>query len=314
MQLTVVICTHNRSALLERLLRSLAETRQPQGLQIDLLVIANACKDETLTTLAALEPHLNRPQMRLRWAQEPIPGKSQALNHAIGLLEDATDAVAFLDDDQRPNATFFEALKTTFDEYPQVSLFCGRLVPDWDGTEPDWVHDDGPYRIFPPPITIFDAGDESHFLTIDDQLPGGGNIYMRLPLLRRLGEFSTRLGPQGHNYAGGEDVEFQRRALALGEPFLYQPEIQQRHHVDPRRLRLLDLMRMSFQRTCASTRIRARDDDGIPRYMWRKLLDYGLRALFSVRFARRRFYCIRVAATLGEIRGLTSAETDYKAP
>ena len=41
---------------------------------------------------------------------------------------------------------------------------------------------------------------------------------------------------------------------------------------------------------------------GIPRYLWRKLASYGFRALASLYWPEKRFYMVRVAAALGEIR------------
>ena len=38
--------------------------------------------------------------------------------------------------------------------------------------------------------------------------------------------------------------------------------------------------------------------------MWRKLGKYSLNAILSLRWARTRFYLVRIAATLGEMRGI----------
>ncbi len=41
--------------------------------------------------------------------------------------------------------------------------------------------------------------------------------------------------------------------------------------------------------------------------MWRKLMEYGLRAAIPLNWSRTRFYLMRIASTLGEIRGLHEA-------
>ena len=38
--------------------------------------------------------------------------------------------------------------------------------------------------------------------------------------------------------------------------------------------------------------------------MWRKLAEYVFHAVFSLRWAKKRFYLVRIAAVLGEIRGI----------
>ena len=84
MNLTVLICTHNRAELLERTLASLNAATRPADCHIDILVVANACTDGTAALLtsygAARRVKNNLP---LRWLAEPRPGKSYALNSAI---------------------------------------------------------------------------------------------------------------------------------------------------------------------------------------------------------------------------------------
>src|SRR5258706_13106834 len=40
-----------------------------------------------------------------------------------------------------------------------------------------------------------------------------------------------------------------------------------------------------------------------PLYMWRKLAEYGFNSLFSLAWAKRRFFWVRSAAALGEVAG-----------
>lgn len=300
MDLTVVVCTHNRAPLLGRLLASLAAAHRPAGTAIEILVIANACVDNTPEVLRSAGQPLSQAGLGLRWAEEPTRGKSHALNRALGML--GGDAAVFIDDDHRVDGDFLLAIARGLDTNPGVNILCGRILPDWDGREPAWVHDQGPYRIYPPPIPVFDAGSEPRDLTGDGFKPGGGNLIFRRPLLVGLGRFSTELGPQGHNLGGGEDSEFLKRALDAGERLLYLPDILQYHHVDLNRLRLARLMRLSFQRSRASARVH-HHGGGTPLYLWRKLGGYLLATLLSASRGRSRFYLVRCAAALGEIRG-----------
>lgn len=47
MLIEVLICTHNRVALLERTLEFIGRAACPEGVAIEVLVIANACTDGT---------------------------------------------------------------------------------------------------------------------------------------------------------------------------------------------------------------------------------------------------------------------------
>ncbi|WJW74445.1 glycosyltransferase [Thiohalobacter sp. IOR34] len=300
---SVVICTHDRVASLGRTLGSLRAAVRPEA-AVDVLVIANACHDDSHSLLAELA-HNGNGGLPLRWSEEPRPGKSYALNHAIERLQ--SGAAVFIDDDQRVAKDFLLRVAAALEAHPETGLFCGRLLPDWDGREPAWVHDTGPWRIYPQPVACFDAGDRARELGRDDELPPGGDIIVRRRVFDTVGGFATELGPHGHDLGGGEDIEFLRRALATGERLRYQPDIVQYHAVELHRLRTGHLLRKSFQRTRSSVRLHPRPDNRIPRYMARKLAVYAWHALFAWRWKKRRFYLVRLAAALGEIAGMREA-------
>lgn len=305
MKLTVVVCTHNRQALLDRLLASLSRAVKPEQASVEVLVVANACTDQTLTVVQKWSDLANsEPRYRVSFAEEPLKGKSHALNQAMRLLDG--NAVAVVDDDQRVDHFFLTTVVDKLEEHPEISLFCGRLIPDWTGREPDWVHDRGRYAIYPPPITTYDLGGVGKRLEPGSWPPPGGDLVYRRALLDDLGEFSTELGPMGHDYGSGEDNEHLKRALDRGEVIWYAPEILQYHHVELSRLSLPSLIRMSFHRSRASVRVHSADT-GIPRYLWRKLAVYLLSAVVSLSVRRTRFFLIRSAAALGEMSGLREA-------
>ncbi|PWB59962.1 MAG: arylsulfatase [Nitrosomonadales bacterium] len=308
--LTILICTHNRSKLLNSLILSLNVATRPASWDVKILVVANACTDNThqlldsCKSLAAVNKSLN-----LEWIAEPVAGKSHALNSAFPHL--ATGMVALIDDDQRVSQDFLRKVCRAAEDHPEATLFCGRLLPDWDGTEPRWVRDEGAYKVYPPPIPSYEIGAIAHFVLDSETMPPGGNLVVRSDVFRRVGEFSTDLGPHGHDLGGGEDTAYIRKALAQGERLYYDPDIIQYHYVDPLRLKLSFLMRLAFHRTYAAVRL-GPATGGMPAYVWRKLATYGIKALFSARLGRRRFFLVRVAAALGEIKGLYEINTKAK--
>ncbi|MDE2277285.1 MAG: glycosyltransferase [Burkholderiales bacterium] len=299
--LTVLICTHNRADLLQRTLAALdAAERPPEGVQV--LVVANRCSDGTHTLLdAAARPGAGR--LPLRWMAEPQPGKSHALNRALPEID--TPLVVFVDDDQRPDPRFLVAIRDAARDLPQADLLCGRLLPDWDGTEPAWVHDQGPYRIYPLPVPHFDQGPQRRALGADGPVPSGGNLVARCEWLGRVGLFSTDLGPVGHDLGGAEDSDWITRAQRLGATLHYDPAIVQRHHVESERLALGYLMRKAYKRTAANIGLHGAPAGGarVPLFVYRKLLVYLATVLTSPGAARRRFYLMRSAAALGELSG-----------
>ncbi len=298
--LTILICTHNRAALLERTLSSLNLAHRP-AMPVKILVAANACTDDTTVRMRVYQTQqTSNSCLPLRLIQVPKPGKSHALNCAISEID--TELVAFVDDDQWVDDNYLVAIEEAAQTWPDAGLYCGRILPDWDGTEPAWVHDDGPYRIYPLPVPRYDQGDLPKTITATEgPIPGGGNLVARHYVFELTGQFSTSLGPHGHDLGGGEDTEYVLRALSRGIRCQYTPDIMQRHYVDTDRLKLGYLLKKSFQRTRAASRVHG--TGRIPLYMWRKLAEYGFQSMFSLSWAKRRFYWMRTAAVLGELQG-----------
>lgn len=300
--LTILVCTHNRIELLRRALASLNAAERPLALDVEILVIANSCRDGTHRFLERYRAEATAEPLPMRWAIEPRPGKSNALNAGLAMLRG--DWVAIVDDDHRVASDFLVNIDEAVRRYPQASALCGRVLPDWDGSEPGWVHDQGRYRVYPLPIPRQDFGCQSRQLGSGGPLPGGGNQIFRTDLLRRVGRFTTAMGPRGHDLGGGEDTEFLLRALREDACLWYIPGIVQYHYVDPARLALPYLMRKAYKRSAASVGLRAeRLRRGVPLYLVRKIVVYSLSALMAWGEARRRFFLVRASAALGEVAG-----------
>lgn len=299
-ELTILICTHNRADLLERVLDSINAARRP-AMPVRILVAANACTDDTVARMRAYQARqVDAGWLPLQVIEVPTPGKSYALNRAIPEIE--TALTAFVDDDHRIDENYLVAIEEAVHSWPDAGLYCGRILPDWDGSEPAWVHDEGPYRIYPLPVPRYDQGDAARTVTAEEgPIPGGGNLVARRTVFALAGEFSTELGPHGHDLGGGEDSEYVLRAMTRGVSCRYLPDMVQYHYVDTERLKLGYLLKKSYQRTRSTSRIRGTGQ--VPLYMWRKLAEYGFHSVFSLSWARRRFFAMRVAAALGEIQG-----------
>ncbi|SMC26347.1 Glycosyltransferase, GT2 family [Desulfacinum hydrothermale DSM 13146] len=314
--LTVAVCTHNRLELLRRALATVRRAKRPRGLRTEILVVANACTDGTeewLTREAALSAHANG--WPLRFVSELAPGKIHALNRLRTL--DIEDLIAFVDDDHRVDRLCFESLVAAARRFPETGLFCGRILPDWDGREPAWVHDTGPYRLYPLPVPRFDLGETARTLGPQGPYPGGGNLAVRREVLQRAGPFRAGFGPVGHNLGGAEDIEWVRRALSRGERLRYVPGMIQYHYVDPARFRLRYLLRKAYERSASVVRLEETGAAGVlpPLHMWSKVLDRLARlAAHAGNPSARRFYAMRLAGALGELKGYGLRRKDARHP
>jgi len=154
-------------------------------------------------------------------------------------------------------------------------------------------------------------GAASCFVSIDGFLPGGGNLFFRRALLDVVGGFDPSLGPRGHNLAGGEDVSFVVRTLRAGLAIRYVPGALQYHYVDPDRLTWRYIVRKGYQRSrdlrCSTPAPPGRQVGGVPAYLFPQLLVQLWCAAATLDMDRRRHFCVRGAATLGEIHGYRRA-------
>lgn len=303
MKLTIVICTHNRSGLLLKTLESINNAVIPSQADIAILVIANACTDDTTEKLQEYQKlQTDNHFLPIEIEEEPKAGKSYALNNALALI--SYGWICFIDDDHRVDENYFKSVIDAIINYPDTRLFCGKIIPDWTGDEPAWIHEKGAYKITPIPIPHFDLGDNQLILSEEYFIPGGGNLIVDQNVFEKIGNFSEILGPKGHNLVGSEDTDLILRALSANEKLRYIPAIIQYHYVDPIRFKWRHLVLMNFQRNRSITLTRYHEGARVPNYLWFKLARYSAGVLLSFNSSGIRFYLTKTAAILGQIVGI----------
>ena len=299
--ISVIICTHNRAFLLPIVLSSLEKTELPENTEIDLVIVDNASSDNTFQVITA---HAKNSKFKVTPLKESKKGKTFALNTAIKIAKG--ELLAFVDDDHIVSPGYFRAIRSALANYPDFNLFCGRITPNWDGTEPPWIHDDTRYPIRPFPIPNFNMGDRVLEVQLDKGMfiPGAGNLVIKRLVIKNIGLFSEEFGPKGHNLQGGEDLEFIMRALKHGERLMYIPEILQYHHVDKNNLTLNYLIKKSYYRSMAAYQLNDKISPGsIPRYFYRMAAAHLLKSIFCLHQPARRYYLVKLASVMGEIQG-----------
>ena len=116
---TVVICTRNRPAHLEKCLEAITHL---QRIPDEVIVVDNTSGDEQTEAAAR--------KFSARYTLEPIAGLSRARNR--GLAESKSEIVAFLDDDALPAEHWLEFLLEPFTD-PRVGAATGRtILPGFD--------------------------------------------------------------------------------------------------------------------------------------------------------------------------------------
>lgn len=215
--LSVVVCTHNRPADLERCLAGLAAVRRP----IEVVVVDSASDPPVEALVAATAS--------ARYVYEPRPGLSTARNR--GVEATTGDVVAFVDDDAIPAADWADELAAAFAR-PEVGCAGGECRPRFETERPAWLSD---ALLAFAGITSF--GGSARRAASRAEWPFGANLAFRRAALAQAGAFSEELGRSGDSLLSYEDTAMIERVIACGWEVWLRPSAVVEHTVSAERCR-----------------------------------------------------------------------------
>ena len=253
MDITVILCTYNRSESLAKALASVAVQELSPGVRWEVLVIDNNSRDHTP---AVVRQFSGEYPGRFRYLFEPRPGKSFALN--TGIQEARGSIMAFLDDDVVVEPKWLENLTATMRGGEWVGA-GGRIIPGWSSPPPKWLPCFDKQALGP--LVAFDPSSEAGPLL---EPPFGTNMAFRKTVFEKYGGFRTDLGPRPGSEIRSEDTEFGFRLLAAGERLRYEPTAVVYHEVQKNRVRKAYFLKWWFDKARADVR-----EIGIPENTWR---------------------------------------------
>ncbi|MEO0514391.1 MAG: glycosyltransferase family 2 protein [Planctomycetota bacterium] len=225
MYISILIPTHNRCDLLGRTLESIGEIDRIDGVDVEVIVVANACTDDTV---GVAERGLSALPFPGRVVEEMTPGLNVARTRSVE--ESQGDICALLDDDVWLDRGWLKGLREAFDSL-DADVVGGRVDLWWEEVErPDWFP-----RIAYSLLSANRLGDEAKVL---HQPWGviGANFAFRRSLFDRIGGFRPGLDRVGDQLLGGGECEFVQRALAHDAKVVYAPQAQVKHWVPAKRL------------------------------------------------------------------------------
>lgn len=229
--LTVLICTWNRAALLDETLDSLAAVNVPAHIRWEVVVVDNNSTDHTREVVERRSREFPAP---LHYRFEPSQGKCWAMN--TGLHASHYPIVVFADDDIRVSPEWLVAAGHAFSDDPQISYVGGPVDPIWEEPCPRWFAQTG--KILWGTIAILDYGSEPFVFEERRKIPLGANFAIRRSMVERIGGFDPSLGRNSDRLLLGQELpEFFARSRAAGLRGRYVPAMSVKHHVPARRLR-----------------------------------------------------------------------------
>jgi glucosyl-dolichyl phosphate glucuronosyltransferase len=300
MDITVILCTHNRCDSLARTLDSLAHSELPPPVVWEVLVVDNNSSDRTRQVV---EKFCQWHPGRFRYCFEPQQGKSFALN--AGVWKAQGDVLTFVDDDVIVEPTWLQNLTAAL-HGNELAGSGGRILPERTFSPPRWLSVDGPYGCLP--LAFFDRGLDAGPLA---EPPYGTNMAYRKEMFEKYGGFRVDLGPRPGSEIRSEDTEFGRRLLAAGERLWYEPSAVVYHPASEHRVQKKYFLKWWFGLGRASVREWGRGPSvlGIPR-PYLNILKLGTvvmaertaRWMVAMNPQKRFYYKCRVWLTKGQIR------------
>ncbi len=228
--ISVIVCTHNRSESLRRMLESCCALQATAGLRWELLVVASACRDDT--TRVANEFASRLP---LRLVEEPLPGLSRARN--TGARAAGGTLVAYTDDDVEVEPQWLEAYAEGMCRYPEAAFFGGKIIPTYEGGRPSWLTDELEYGTLSGVCVSQRMGEQPRLYSPPHEYPFGANFSVRRShLIER--PFRTDLGVNERGRLCHEEADLLRALMSKGRVGVYLPHAVVRHHTASARLRL----------------------------------------------------------------------------
>ena len=235
--ITVCICTHNRSGMLAQCLAGLS--RQDSLENAVILVVANNCSDDTVRVAHSFEPVI--PDLRV--IEDPVPGLSHARNQ--GLMQTQTPYIAYLDDDAIPEPGWLSSLLVAFQASDTLAI-GGKITPVWQTRAPMWMS-----ASFYPLLGGVDLGGGT-FVPNSYFCPVGANMAFRTETLRQAGGFDERYGicamdGREINRYRGDDTDIGTRLAQMNVRSVYCGTAAVSHYTHGQHTGLRNILRLALQ-------------------------------------------------------------------
>jgi len=225
MDVSVILCTHNRCESLRQTLEQFRALNCPTNLGWELLVLDNNSTDQTQQVCQGF-----KDQLPVRCVFESRQGKSCALNRS--LQEARGDLLLFTDDDVDVDNNWIAEYRAAAARWPKMSFFGGKVIPRWERTPPKWLAEHSKTLLRTVAVS-FDLGDEEQ-PWIDLRHPFiGANLACRKQVFIETGlAFREDLGPKGGEAVRGEEAWLIQQFTQHGLTGAYVPSAIV-HHRNP---------------------------------------------------------------------------------
>lgn len=299
LDLTIVICTYRRNALLAKALASLARLAPVEGARLKVVVADNSDEAGARETVEAARAASG---LDIAFVEAHPPNISVARNAGLDAARSA--AIAFVDDDQELDESWLREVDAALSRFPQ-DVLLGRLDVKFETPERATP---AIRRLFERPL---DAPAGTELFAARGRNPSGYVLATSNAVLRRAAIGEERFDPAFGN-GGGEDFDFYCRIERRGARFAWAPGMVARETVPASRCDPGYMRRRLYAggQAYAAAIAGASDDPSatMRRLRLRALVQAGLLALAApaalLRGRQARLdYGFRWAGVLGKLKG-----------
>ncbi len=260
MDLSIIIPTHNRAALMARAVRSAFALNYPSD-RYEIIVVDNASTDNTPEMLKILRNEA-REKLLLNTVRENSLGLQNARHTGARAAKGAL--LLFTDDDATFDCGWAKAYAEAFARHADMMASGGPVRPIWEADPPQWlleyIAESKIFNILSimEPYTDFRVNPNGFFF--------GVNMAIRRNVLFELGGFNPE--SFGDIWLGDGETGLNRKLWKRGFLIGYVPGAVVYHHIPPQRM-TVDYFRhrMANEGACE---VYANCHDGIP--SWPRLL------------------------------------------
>ncbi len=307
LDLSIVICTHNRYELLLEAITSV-EVQDLSPSRYELIVVDNS------TELALQKDFWDATDISCphQIILEPVPGLSRARN--IGVMAAKGRFVAFMDDDARAPVNWARETVGVFDRHELAGVVGGPVRPIWPVPRPPWLH-----KWLEGFLTIVDRGETERVLDAKEWV-AGTNIAFHRERLIAAGLFEERLGRIGKLLLSNEELLVTNKLKSAGYSTVYNPNMAMNHIVHADRINQAWFRKRIFWQVVSD--LFTSNDEGTPfEDRVSKILDYqtkltpknrGLPGLFADTESADLFYA-QMEALSNLVRLMADDGRDWRA-
>ncbi|MBW4668536.1 MAG: glycosyltransferase family 2 protein [Cyanomargarita calcarea GSE-NOS-MK-12-04C] len=234
---SIVICCYNSAQRLPQTLAHLAAQEVTSELLWEVLVIDNACTDNTKEVATSSWP--KESSVPLRVIDEPQPGLSHARHR--GFIEAKYELISFVDDDNWVCPEWVQTVAEIMSEHPEVGACGGCSKAVSEVALPWWFSKyQDTYAVGEQTKEVGDVTQTRGFLW-------GAGLTIRKQAWEQLqnrGFKSILTGRKGAVLSAGEDHEFCLALRLAGWHIWYDPRLQFCHFIPASRLQWNYLRRL----------------------------------------------------------------------